>query len=129
MKHLGAGAARAAILILPLLSCAPNVAPERTVVNLPRRGLATLPFSDAILVGRTLYLSGRTGLDLNDRVMRQLGGDWSRVDFAVPTSGEFVDEFESDARAPAAVASCAINTVVCCTIASIRRLMFMPWAL
>ena len=38
-------------------------------------------------------------LDLNVRVMRQLGGDWSRVDFALPTSGDLVDEFESDARA------------------------------
>jgi hypothetical protein len=38
-------------------------------------------------------------LDLNVRVMRQLGGDWSRVDFSLPSAGAFVDEFESDACA------------------------------
>jgi hypothetical protein len=38
-------------------------------------------------------------LDLNVRLMRQLGGDWSRVEFALPTSGELVDEFDNDARA------------------------------
>jgi glycosyltransferase involved in cell wall biosynthesis len=38
-------------------------------------------------------------LDLNVRAMRQLGGDWSHVDFAVPEAGDFVDEFLSDARA------------------------------
>jgi glycosyltransferase involved in cell wall biosynthesis len=42
-------------------------------------------------------------LDLNVRVMRHLGGDWARVDFTVPSSGDFVDEFESDARALLAV--------------------------
>jgi glycosyltransferase involved in cell wall biosynthesis len=38
-------------------------------------------------------------LDLNVRAMRQLGGDWSRVDFTLPNAGEFVNEFESDACA------------------------------
>ena len=38
-------------------------------------------------------------LDLNVRAMRQLGGDWCHVDFALPDSGALVDEFESDARA------------------------------
>jgi 2-iminobutanoate/2-iminopropanoate deaminase len=35
----------------------------RTVVNLPRGELAKIPLSDAILVGNTLYLSGRGGID------------------------------------------------------------------
>ena len=38
-------------------------------------------------------------LDLNVRVMRHLGGDWSHVDFTLPGAGEFADEFESDACA------------------------------
>ena len=35
--------------------------PVRYCINLPRK--ATLPFSDAILVGGTLYISGRIGID------------------------------------------------------------------
>jgi 2-iminobutanoate/2-iminopropanoate deaminase len=35
--------------------------PTRNCINLPRK--ATLPFSDAVLVGNTLYISGRIGLD------------------------------------------------------------------
>jgi glycosyltransferase involved in cell wall biosynthesis len=38
-------------------------------------------------------------LDLNVRAMRQLGGDWCNVDFAVPDAGELVDEFVADACA------------------------------
>jgi glycosyltransferase involved in cell wall biosynthesis len=38
-------------------------------------------------------------LDLNVRLMRHLGGDWSRVDFELPTEGHVVDEFESDVGA------------------------------
>lgn len=38
-------------------------------------------------------------LDLNVRAMRQLGGDWTRVDFSLPSTGAFVDEFENDACA------------------------------
>jgi glycosyltransferase involved in cell wall biosynthesis len=38
-------------------------------------------------------------LDLNIRMMRQLGGDWSKVDFALPTEGAFVEEFKADACA------------------------------
>ena len=37
-------------------------ATERRVINLPNRH-ANLPFSDAVLVGNTLYLSGRIGID------------------------------------------------------------------
>lgn len=35
--------------------------PTRNCINLPRK--STLPFSDAVLVGNTLYISGRIGLD------------------------------------------------------------------
>jgi 2-iminobutanoate/2-iminopropanoate deaminase len=35
--------------------------PIRNSINLPRK--AKLPFSDAVLVGDTLYISGRIGLD------------------------------------------------------------------
>jgi len=35
---------------------------SRQYINLPNRP-AGLPFSDAVLVGDTLYLSGRFGLD------------------------------------------------------------------
>jgi GT2 family glycosyltransferase len=38
-------------------------------------------------------------LDLNVRVMRHLGGDWSRVNFSLPGSGAFLEEFETDACA------------------------------
>lgn len=57
-------AAAALTLTASLLGCAPNPAPERSIVNLPRGGTANLPFSDAVWVGRTLYISGRTGIDL-----------------------------------------------------------------
>jgi 2-iminobutanoate/2-iminopropanoate deaminase len=36
--------------------------PERRIINLPNRR-HNLPFSDAVLVGDTLYLSGRIGID------------------------------------------------------------------
>ena len=35
----------------------------RTPINLPRGETANLPFSDAILAGNTLYISGRGGID------------------------------------------------------------------
>jgi len=38
-------------------------------------------------------------LDLNVRLMRQLGGDWCHVDFAVPSEGVVADEFVADASA------------------------------
>ena len=38
-------------------------------------------------------------LEFNGRVLRQLGAEWNRVEFTLPSSGEFVEEFESDARA------------------------------
>jgi hypothetical protein len=38
-------------------------------------------------------------LELNVRVMTQLGGDWDRIDFPLPDTGDVVDEFDADARA------------------------------
>ncbi len=38
-------------------------------------------------------------LDLDVRIIRQLGGDWSNVDFSLPSTGAFVDEFKADACA------------------------------
>jgi 2-iminobutanoate/2-iminopropanoate deaminase len=39
-----------------------NAAPARKHINLPGRAVAA-PFSDAVLVGDTLYLAGRIGLE------------------------------------------------------------------
>ena len=63
MKHRRAASALAIVLGLPFLSCAPNPPPQRVVVNLPRGAAAALPFSDAIRVGHTLYVSGQLGID------------------------------------------------------------------
>jgi reactive intermediate/imine deaminase len=51
-------------LLLPILlsACAPNASVERRYINLPTRNV-NAPFSDAVLVGNTLYLAGRLGLD------------------------------------------------------------------
>ncbi|HSQ83071.1 MAG TPA: glycosyltransferase [Casimicrobiaceae bacterium] len=45
------------------------------------------------------YWEPEAVLDLNVRLMRQLGGDWDRVDFDLPADGDVVAEFEDDARA------------------------------
>ena len=52
------------ILVLVSLSIAQERTTERRAINLPRGTLSTAPFSDAVLVGNTLYLSGRGGIDL-----------------------------------------------------------------
>jgi 2-iminobutanoate/2-iminopropanoate deaminase len=39
--------------------------PARKTINVPRGQLANLPFSDAVMVGNTLYISGRGGIDLH----------------------------------------------------------------
>ena len=36
-------------------------------------------------------------LDLDDRILQQLGAAWDRVDFVLPTTGDLVDEFVADA--------------------------------
>ena len=43
---------------------------ERRYVNLPNRR-HNLPFSDAVLVGNTLYISGRLGLDPDGKIASQ----------------------------------------------------------
>ena len=57
------------LLILLLLCSGTIQATERTVIN-PRfaTDLNALPFSAAVLVGDTLYLSGDIGLDENQKV-------------------------------------------------------------
>ena len=45
-----------------LWACAPNASVERRYINLPTRNV-NAPFSDAVMVGNTLYLAGRLGLD------------------------------------------------------------------
>ena len=74
MKRLGIFVASLAVLVVaagvafgvlapPLAeSLSPPAQPERRAINLPDRSTRA-PFSDAIQVGETLYLSGRLGLD------------------------------------------------------------------
>ncbi|MBI3484446.1 MAG: RidA family protein, partial [Acidobacteria bacterium] len=51
------------VVAVVLGSAANSAAPQkRRVINLPNRSVQA-PFSDAILVGDTLYLAGRIGLD------------------------------------------------------------------
>ncbi|MDP1679445.1 MAG: glycosyltransferase [Candidatus Nitrotoga sp.] len=38
-------------------------------------------------------------VELNERILGQLGGGWGRVGFTLPADGDLVDEFMSDARA------------------------------
>lgn len=45
------------------------------------------------------FWESETVLDLDSRVMRQLGGDWNCVDFELPESGPAIDEFVTDAQA------------------------------
>ncbi len=44
-----------------------KAAPARKYLNLPSRAVAGLPFSDAVLVGDTLYIAGRIALDPTTR--------------------------------------------------------------
>ena len=51
------------VLVLLVALCASaQTAPKRRHINLPGRNV-NAPFSDAVLVGDTLYLAGRIGLD------------------------------------------------------------------
>lgn len=47
--------------VLAALSSTPSP-PKRRLINLPGRAVQA-PFSDAVLVGNTLYLAGRIGID------------------------------------------------------------------
>jgi 2-iminobutanoate/2-iminopropanoate deaminase len=49
--------------LLPLAAEAQN-APERKDIRLPATVARGLPFSDAVLVGDTLYIAGRGGVDM-----------------------------------------------------------------
>lgn len=51
-------------LIFTLPSLAEEVRTERQAISSPALAALNLPFSDAVLVGNTLYLSGNGGLDL-----------------------------------------------------------------
>jgi enamine deaminase RidA (YjgF/YER057c/UK114 family) len=56
-----------AALLIPLLAACSgtqDAPPERQTFKLPAMAALNLPFSDAVLVGDTLYLSGNGGLDL-----------------------------------------------------------------
>lgn len=46
------------------LCAAANAADRKYVVKPRPNGLTTVPFSDAVLVGNTLYIAGHLGLDL-----------------------------------------------------------------
>ena len=50
-------------LIFTLSSLAEEVRTERQAISSPAMAALNLPFSDAVLVGNTLYLSGNGGLD------------------------------------------------------------------
>jgi reactive intermediate/imine deaminase len=52
-------------LFLAPLSAAGETRTERRALKLPQTQAMQLPFSDAVLVGDTLYLSGNGGIDLN----------------------------------------------------------------
>jgi reactive intermediate/imine deaminase len=60
MRIFGAGVVLGGVLIGAIGSVAAQ--PDRRAVNLPGR-TTQAPFSDAILAGDTLYLSGRLGMD------------------------------------------------------------------
>jgi len=51
-------------LILASLTAAQESTTERHSFKLPQMATLNLPFSDAVLVGDTLYLSGNGGIDL-----------------------------------------------------------------
>lgn len=50
------------IIVIALVGCASRPSLEPRYINLPGRSLQA-PFSDGVLVGNTLYLAGRLGLD------------------------------------------------------------------
>ncbi|HEX6066817.1 MAG TPA: Rid family hydrolase [Longimicrobiales bacterium] len=51
-----------AVLVIALSACAHEPVVERRYINLPNRNV-NAPFSDGVMVGNTLYLAGRLGLD------------------------------------------------------------------
>jgi enamine deaminase RidA (YjgF/YER057c/UK114 family) len=71
---------------------------SRRTINLPR-AVPNLPFSDGVLVGNTLYLSGRSGVDpqsgkvptdVNDEMGNLLGGLKKMLELAHMTMDDLV---------------------------------------
>ena len=53
------------LLLMPAhLAFAQTPAPQRREYNLPESKALGLPFADAVMIGDTLYISGRGGIDL-----------------------------------------------------------------
>ena len=53
-----------ACMALPATASAQSPAPQRREFSLPESQALGLPFADAVMVGDTLYISGRGGIDL-----------------------------------------------------------------
>ncbi len=53
----------AGVVVAVSLGRAKAAGPTRKFINLPTRAVSGLPFSDAVLVGDTLYIAGRIALD------------------------------------------------------------------
>jgi reactive intermediate/imine deaminase len=53
----------ALLCLITLTALAQAQETKRTNINLPRGQTAGLPFNDAVLVGNTLYISGRLGIE------------------------------------------------------------------
>ena len=52
---------------------------ERRVFRLPEMAAMDLPFSDAVLVGNTLYLSGNGGIDVSTMTVPEDPGDEAKL--------------------------------------------------
>ncbi len=65
MKSLRLSVTTIAVLLFTSFCTAQEGTTERRTINLPRGQASSLPFSDAVMVGNTLYISGRLGIDLN----------------------------------------------------------------
>jgi 2-iminobutanoate/2-iminopropanoate deaminase len=76
----------ALLLTFQTLSFAQDSGAARTTINLPRGELSKLPFSDAVLAGNTLYISGRGGIDSKTMKVPADVGDEARL---------LLDEFKS----------------------------------
>jgi len=62
MKTVGMIILGLLIGVLASVSLTSSAAPKRRYINLPTKN-TQLPFSDAVMVGNTLYLAGRLGTD------------------------------------------------------------------
>jgi 2-iminobutanoate/2-iminopropanoate deaminase len=80
MKHpmgLSLAAVALAVGAVHTVTAQPPAAAERREIRYPGRPASdTRPFSDAVLVGRTLYLAGRTGHDVKTgKLPTDVGGE------------------------------------------------------